>query len=307
MVFSSIIFIFYFLPVFLVFYYLAGARNAALLTGSLVFYTWGEGRYVLLLSALVGLNYCGARWVETAAPERRQRLLAGFVVLDLAVLGVFKYAGFLLSNLGSLTGWPLPKLEFALPLGISFFTFQLVSYLIDVERGADAGERSPLRLATYIMMFPHLIAGPIVRYADIARGIEGPPHDRGEIGLGVQYFIVGLSQKVLIANVVAPAADHAFGLRGLRSRRRSRPGSAPWPTPCRSISISAAIRTWRSGSPSCSGFHFPKNFDYPYAATLDHRVLAALAHLAVVLVPRLRLHPARRQPARHGQDLAQPR
>src|SRR5262245_43073981 len=131
MVFSSIVFIFYFLPVFLLGYYAAGCWIGLLLLGSAVFYTWGEGPYVLLLLALIGLNYAGSLGVAAARrPGRRRAFVAGLIAADLAVLGVFKYAGFLAHTLNAvLPGSPLPEVKLALPLGISFFTFQLISYV----------------------------------------------------------------------------------------------------------------------------------------------------------------------------------
>src|SRR5579871_5134142 len=130
MVFSSVIFIFYFLPVFLLGYYVSGWRAGALLVGSAVFYVWGEGAYVFLLLALIGLNYAGSRWLDaTAAPKRRIAILATVVAIDFGVLGFFKYSQFLAHNLNQALPWlRLPEAHQALPLGISFFTFQLVSY-----------------------------------------------------------------------------------------------------------------------------------------------------------------------------------
>ena len=212
MVFSSIIFIFYFLPVFLVLYYLTGARNAILLVGSTLFYTWGEGPYVLLLLALVALNWAGGFVVQRAREAGRRWVLPLFVTADLIVLGVFKYSGFLAGEAGDLVGASIGGFDLPLPLGISFFTFQLVSYLVDVNRNATPAEKDPIKLATYVMMFPHLVAGPIVRYRDIAGELAERKVGVDHVGLGIQYFIVGLCQKVLIANTVAVAADRAFGL-----------------------------------------------------------------------------------------------
>ncbi|WP_442957950.1 MBOAT family O-acyltransferase, partial [Phenylobacterium sp.] len=216
MVFSSVIFIFYFLPVFLVGYYASGWRAGALLVGSAAFYVWGEGAYVFLLGGLIALNYAGSLAIAAAkTPRGRLALLVSLVVADFAVLAWFKYAGFIAANLNTaLPGDPLPAIETTLPLGISFFTFQLVSYVVDVHRGTVKVERDPLRFAAYILMFPHLIAGPIVRYADIRDEMHADRRKSGHIGLGVQYFIVGLAQKVLVANTVAALADHAFGLEG---------------------------------------------------------------------------------------------
>ena len=196
MVFSSVIFIFYFLPVFLLGYYVSGWRTAILLTGSAFFYTWGEGPYLFLLLAMIGLNYGGALLLVRLA-ERRVRHLAfgALIAADFGVLGFFKYANFLVENFNAVwPGSPAPSPDVALPLGISFFTFQLVSYLADVHRGAVKVERDPTKFAAYILMFPHLIAGPIVRYADIRDEMHADRSRSERRGLGVQYFIIGLSQ-----------------------------------------------------------------------------------------------------------------
>ncbi|MET0271995.1 MAG: MBOAT family protein [Phenylobacterium sp.] len=265
--FSSIIFIFYFLPVFLLGYYLSGWRTGVLLAGSVAFYVWGEGAYILLLAGLIVANYAGARWIDAqGSPRRRRAALAGVVVLDLAVLGFFKYAGFLAHNANLLLpGDPVPVVEFALPLGISFFTFQLISYVADVHTGAVKAERDATRFAAYILMFPHLIAGPIVRYADIRDEMHADRRRSGQRGLGLQYFIVGLCQKVLIANTVAPLADLAFGT----------PAGALDPATAWLGALAYALQIYFDfcgysnmaiGLAFMLGFTYPKNFDYPYVS-----------------------------------------
>ncbi|CAN7396601.1 MBOAT family protein [Phenylobacterium sp. LjRoot225] len=267
MLFSSIIFIFYFLPVFLLGYYLSGWRTGALLTGSVIFYVWGEGAYVLLLGALILANWSAARAIEKAqAPRARRALLTGVIVLDLAVLGVFKYAGFLADNLDALLpGLGLPEVDLALPLGISFFTFQLISYVADVHLRAVPAERGLARFAAYILMFPHLIAGPIVRYANIREELHAERRRTGHVGLGLQYFIVGLSQKVLVANTVAPLADHAFNLPAA--------GLAPTTAWLGALAYTLQIyfdfcgySNMAIGLAFLLGFTFPKNFDHPYVS-----------------------------------------
>jgi alginate O-acetyltransferase complex protein AlgI len=268
MVFSSIIFIFYFLPVFLLGYYVSGWRTGALLVGSVAFYVWGEGAYVFLLLGLIGANYAGARAMDAAQDDGRRRLiLSAMIVLDLGVLAWFKYAGFLAHTFNeALPGNPLPELTHRLPLGISFFTFQLISYAIDIHRRAVPVERSLLRFSAYILMFPHLIAGPIVRYADIREELQGERKGSGRIGLGFQYFIVGLCQKVLIANTVAPIADQAFGLEpGALSATAAWLGALAY-----TLQIYfdfCGYSNMAIGLAFMLGFTFPKNFDHPYAAT----------------------------------------
>lgn len=267
MVFSSIIFIFYFLPVFLLGYYLSGWRTGALLAGSAAFYVWGEGPYIFLLAALILANYAGSRVLASnQATGRRRAILAGLIVLDLGVLGAFKYAGFLADNLNLLIpGKPLPEIHLALPLGISFFTFQLISYVADVYWRRIEAERSLTRFAAYILMFPHLIAGPIVRFAHIVEELHADRRHTGRIGLGLQYFIVGLSQKVLVANTVAPLADHAFGLPA----EALDPGSAWLGAFAYSLQIYfdfCGYSNMAIGLAFMLGFTFPKNFDHPYAS-----------------------------------------
>jgi alginate O-acetyltransferase complex protein AlgI len=187
-------------------------------------------------------------------------------VLDLAILGFFKYSGFIVHNINQmLPGAPAPELHLALPLGISFFTFQLISYVADVHTRAVSAERDPSRFAAYILMFPHLIAGPIVRYADIRDELHADRRRTGQIGLGIQYFIVGLCQKTLVANTVAPLADHAFGLHG-----GTLDAATAWLG-----AFAYALQIYFDfcgysnmaiGLAFMIGFTYPKNFDYPYAA-----------------------------------------
>ncbi|RAK57388.1 MBOAT family O-acyltransferase [Phenylobacterium deserti] len=263
MVFSSIIFIFYFLPVFLLGYYLSGWRTGALLVGSAAFYVWGEGPYLLLLAALIGLNWAGARALEGREAGARRGLLIGLVALDLLVLGFFKYAGFLGGVINQvLPGAPVPEIHLALPLGISFFTFQLISYVADVHTRAVPAERNLAKFAAYILMFPHLIAGPIVRYAHIREELHADRRRTGRIGLGLQYFIVGLSMKVLIANTVAPVADLAFDMKAQPAILTAWLGALAY-----ALQIYfdfAGYSNMAIGLAFMLGFTFPKNFDYPY-------------------------------------------
>ena len=266
-VFSSIIFIFYFLPVFLLGYYVSGWRTGMLLLGSALFYTWGEGAYVLLLLGMIALNYGGALLLARPEAERgRTTVLAALVVADFAVLGFFKYTAFLAHNINA--AWPaaaLPELSRTLPLGVSFFTFQLVSYLADVRRGAVEVERDPVKFAAYILMFPHLIAGPIVRYADIRAEMHGDRRLSGHKGLGVQYFIVGLCQKVLVANTVAPLADHAFSLTPATLDQPTA-WLGVWAYTLQIYFDFCGYSNMAIGLAFLLGFTFPKNFDHPYAS-----------------------------------------
>ncbi|MBI1197246.1 MAG: MBOAT family protein [Phenylobacterium sp.] len=267
MVFSSIIFIFYFLPVFLLGYYLSGWRTGALLAGSAVFYAWGEGAYVFLLGALIVLNYAGS-WIVALAPSERRRraALIGLIVLDLGVLGFFKYAGFVAHNLNlALPGAPLPEVKLALPLGISFFTFQLISYVADVYARRVPAEPSLTRFAAYILMFPHLIAGPIVRFVNIREELHADRRETGRLGLGLQYFIIGLCQKVLIANTVAVLPEHTFSL----APAALDPATAWLGAIGYTLQIYFDFGGYSNmaiGLAFMLGFTFPKNFDYPYVS-----------------------------------------
>jgi alginate O-acetyltransferase complex protein AlgI len=266
MLFSSIIFIVYFLPIFLGIYLLTGLRTAVLLTGSVVFYTWGEGEYVFLLAGLILLNFYLAQALRNTKGRKRTMWLIVALIVDLGVLGTFKYANFVGQIMNNLVGFlVLPSHALRLPLGISFFTFQLISYLVDVYREDVKTEDNLWRFATYILMFPHLIAGPIVRYSQIREELASRSYDRRRLGLGLQYFIAGLCQKVLIANTVAVLADHAFGLRV-----NNLDASVAW---LGILAYTLQIYFDFSGYSNMAiglafmlGFTFPKNFDYPYAA-----------------------------------------
>ena len=171
MVFSSPLFLFYFLPVVLILYYLVPRgqifwKNLVLLVGSLFFYAWGEPVYVLLMLFSIAMDYGLGLWLEHE--KRRGRVLALAVVLNLLLLGFFKYANFLIGTVNGVTGAGLPLLEVSLPIGISFYTFQALSYIIDLYRGEVEVQRSILNFGTYVSLFPQLIAGPIVRMRTVA-------------------------------------------------------------------------------------------------------------------------------------------
>lgn len=205
MLFSSIPFLYYFLPCVLLVYFAAPKKlkNSVLLLASLFFYGWGEPKYLLLMLFSIMQGYVFGLLIEKSRERRSGKLcLAAGVVLSLAMLAYFKYADFMIANLNALTGLSVPLLKIALPIGISFYTFQILSYVVDVSRGTVAAQRNLIDLGTYIAMFPQLIAGPIVRYADIEpqlRERRSPPE---MIAAGAQRFVLGLAKKVLIANVL---------------------------------------------------------------------------------------------------------
>ena len=203
MLFSSIPFLFYFLPGVFLLYFLVPRKlkNAVLLLFSLVFYAWGEPKYVFLMIGTICLFYgCGIAIGKARAQKWKKFWLCVSVVVSLGLLAVFKYADFLLSSVNSVTGLQLPLLKLALPIGISFYTFQCFSYTIDVYRGDARVQRNIVSFGAYVSLFPQLIAGPIVRYVDVARELDHRTHSWEDIALGLRRFLVGLSKKILIAN-----------------------------------------------------------------------------------------------------------
>ena len=203
MLFSSLTFLYFFLPAVLLCYFAAPMRlkNAVLLIFSLLFYAWGEPKYVFLMAFTVTLGWAAGLMIERRRGEKSARLwLLLSVAAVLSLLAVFKYADFFISNFAAATGLSLPLLRLALPVGISFYSFQLISYLIDVYRGSVPAQRNLINLATYICMFPQLIAGPIVRYADIEPKLACRSHSFDMAASGITRFMTGLGKKQIIAN-----------------------------------------------------------------------------------------------------------
>ena len=205
MLFSSIPFLFYFLPCVFVLYFLVPMRwkNTMLLLASLFFYAWGEPKFVVFMLASIVQGYVLARLVEKYRADRRRAklFLTLSLVFSLGLLGYCKYADFFLSGFNALTGLHIPLLRVALPIGISFYTFQILSYVVDVYRGDVKAQRNFIDLAAYVAMFPQLIAGPIVRYSDIASQLEHRTHSLADVAAGARRFVLGLGKKVLLANV----------------------------------------------------------------------------------------------------------
>ena len=213
MVFSDTIFLFFFLPAVLLCLKLSPRRrrNAVLLCFSLLFYAWGEPVYVFLMLAVIAVNYLAglalARFPAAEKPRGRKTVLVLAVAANLAVLGYFKYAGFFAECFNTLTGSALAVPRIVLPIGISFYTFQSMSYVIDVYRGQVEPQRSPLLFGTYVSLFPQLIAGPIVRYRDIERQLADRETSTDSFAEGVLRFVYGLAKKVLLANQMGLLAD----------------------------------------------------------------------------------------------------
>lgn len=211
MLFSSIPFLFYFLPCVLILYLIAPKclKNTVLLLSSLVFYAWGEPRYVIWMLLAITLGYIFGLLIERFKEKKRISKL--FMILSvassLAMLGYFKYVDFFIGNFNAITGLSVPLLKIALPIGISFYTFQILSYTVDVYRGNVAAQKNPIDLAAYVALFPQLIAGPIVRYSDVAEQLKSRTHTLEKTVLGARRFMIGLGKKILIANILGELCD----------------------------------------------------------------------------------------------------
>ncbi len=219
MVFSSNIFLFFFLPIFLIAYFVTPQkfRNYTLLLFSLVFYAYGAPDFVFLLVGECIVNYFLVRGMAKTEKTSTKRLLCGLsVVMALGLLLYFKYANFFMENLNAILGWahhePIDWMKVALPIGISFFTFQSITYTIDVYRGTTPPSQKLTDYVLYIMMFPQLIAGPIVNYNSVAAQLVSRTSTMEDRALGFYRFVIGLAKKVLIANTMALYADQVFGM-----------------------------------------------------------------------------------------------
>ena len=264
MLFSSIPFLFYFLPVVLILYFLVPRRlkNAVLLLFSLVFYAWGEPKYVFLMIATICLFYgCGIAIGKSQTKQMKKIWLIVSVVTSLTLLAIFKYADFLIGSVNSVTGANISLLRLALPIGISFYTFQCLSYTIDVYRGEAQVQKNIISFGAYVSLFPQLIAGPIVRYVDVARELDSRTHSWENIALGLRRFLVGLSKKILIANQLGELTE-IFRTCGEKSVLFY------W---MYAIAFTLHIYFDFSGYSDMAiglgkvfGFHFIENFNYPY-------------------------------------------
>ena len=266
MVFSSTIFLCIFLPLVLLGYYICPkkGRNLFLLIASLVFYAWGEPKYVFLMIFSIIANYVFGLLMEKyrQSSRRLKLMLVLSVVIDVGLLCVFKYTDFIISNINAAFGANFDLLKLALPIGISFYTFQAMSYTIDVYRGDVKVQRNIIDFGMYITMFPQLIAGPIVRYADV----EGQLRDRRvtaqDFSEGAMRFVVGLGKKVLLANQIGALWSEIYALGGSSSALMAWLGA---------IAFTFQIYFDFSGYSDMAiglgrmfGFKFPENFRYPY-------------------------------------------
>ena len=264
MLFSGIPFLFYFLPAVLILYFLIpkGAKNGFLLLASLLFYAWGEPRYVLLMVASIVLFYACGLAVDKAESKLWKRiwLLTG-ILTGVALLAVFKYADFAVENWNRLTGMGIPLLKLALPIGISFYTFQGMSYVVDVYRADTRAQRNIIHFGTYIALFPQLIAGPIVRYVDIAKELEDRKTTWDDFSAGLFGFLVGLGKKILLAN--------PFGELTEIFRDSSEQSVLFFWLYAGAFMLHiyfdfSGYSDMAVGLGRIFGFRFPRNFDYPY-------------------------------------------
>ena len=267
MLFSSIVFLFTFLPIILILYYLVPRpmKNVILLFGSLLFYAWGEPVYIFLMIFSILFNYiCGldiARNLGDQAAARRSLIFT--VAVNLCILGFFKYEGFVLDSLSAVLPVDISYRAMALPIGISFYTFQILSYITDVYRGHVKVQTNLLDFALYVTMFPQLIAGPIVQYADVDRQLHVRKESWGKFGEGSMFFIRGLAKKVLLANTIGMVYTEVAALA---------PGKvsvlSAW-IGCISYAFQiyfdfSGYSDMAIGLGKMFGFEFLKNFDYPY-------------------------------------------
>lgn len=270
MVFSSTTFLFYFLPLVLLVYWGSPAtlRNPVLLLASLFFYAWGEGVYMLLMLFSIFANYTCGRLIESRRRIHRDKFfLALGVAVNLLLLCYFKYAVFFADNLGVLLqqlSLPLINVEpVRLPIGISFFTFQALSYLVDVYRQEVDAQKNLFELALYIALFPQLIAGPIVRYQTVQRELHARKVQYSDMAEGIERFVFGLSKKVLLANPMALVADQIFSLPQAELTM-----PLAWlGAVCYTFQIYYDFSGYSDmaiGLGRMFGFHFLENFNYPY-------------------------------------------
>jgi alginate O-acetyltransferase complex protein AlgI len=272
MVFASPLFLFLFLPATLVAYFALprSFRNVVLLAASLAFYTWGEACYVALVLSSVAFNgWMGLRIAEAADPRARRRRLTLAVAGNLAALAVFKYANFAVANVNAIAPvlgvGPLALAAIPLPLGISFFTFHAISYVVDVYKRNAEAQRNVPAFALYILLFPQLIAGPIIRFRDIAAQLVVHETKLADFAYGVRRFVLGLGKKLLIANTLGQTADAIFALPG-----------AELTTPlawlglvCYTLQIYFDFSGYSDmaiGMMRMFGFRILENFNYPYIA-----------------------------------------
>ena len=264
MLFSSIPFLYYFLPTVLFAHTIAPRKlkNAVLLIASLFFYGWGEPKYLALMAVSIASFYgCGLAIERAKTRNMKKVWLTVSVVIGIALLTVFKYADFFLQSFAAVTGLSIPLLRLALPIGISFYTFQCMSYGVDVYRGNVPAQRNPITFGAYVALFPQLIAGPIVRYVDVARELESRKTTFEDAAYGARRFLIGLSKKIILANQLGQLTE-LFRASGEKSVLFH------W---MYAVAFMLHIYFDFSGYSDMAiglgrilGFHFIENFNYPY-------------------------------------------
>ena len=266
MVFSSFSFIFVFLPIVLAIYYLVKDKykNICICIASLIFYAWGEPKNIILMLISVILNYLLAIQIGKSKGTKKKILLIIDVIINIAIIGFFKYANFIINNINTIFSISIKNIQVALPIGISFYTFQILSYVIDVYRGKVKVQKSIIKLCTYIALFPQLIAGPIVRYEDIEKQLDYREENFEKFIEGLKRFIYGLGKKVLIANNMALIATTIYD---------TNPTYGTIMLWIAAISYTLQIYFDFSGYSDMAiglgkmfGFEFIENFNYPYIA-----------------------------------------
>lgn len=277
MVFSSLFFVFFFLPLNLALYFFArgiNQKNNVMLVFSLVFYAWGEPVYILLLLGMTLADWYLALMMSKHEKGTRpaRLLLAAAVVLDLLLLGIFKYGSFFLSNLKILTGFPQNVPSIMLPIGISFYTFQLMTYVIDVYRGDALPQRSFKMLLLYVSLFHQCIAGPIVRYKDICAELEERTVTRAELAEGINRFVTGLAKKAILSNTCALIVDRLLVADGgdfsvLASKSVLSLWVGVLAFTLQIYTDFSAYSDMAVGMGKMIGIHYTENFNYPYTAT----------------------------------------
>lgn len=264
MIFSSITFLYYFLPAVLLVYFLVPKRfkNTILLVSSLIFYGWGEPKYLFLMIGSIILFYvCGIGIEQSKSKGKKKFWLIVSIAVSISLLGIFKYADFFIESFNEVTGMSVSLLRLALPVGISFYTFQCLSYTIDLYRANVQVQKNLINFATYVSLFPQLIAGPIVRYVDISKEIENRTHSFDRVAHGFKRFLIGLAKKIIIADNLALLIS-IFRQSGEQSV------IFYW---MYAVAFTLNIYFDFSGY-SCMaiglgeilGFKFPENFNYPY-------------------------------------------
>ena len=260
MLFTSISLLYYFLPIVLILYFTLPkkCRNVVLFFASLFFYYYGEPKYIILMLAEILVAYIGGLLINK---YKKKSIMVVTVGIHIALLCIFKYTDFIISNVNSVTGANIQLLRLALPIGISFYTFQILSYVIDVYKGKVNVQKNPIRLATYVMLFPQLIAGPIVRYETVEEELGNRKTTIEDFSYGVRRFVIGLGKKVLIANMLGELCEK-FGATDEKSVLFY------W-----IFAISYMLQIYFDfsaysdmaiGLGRIFGFHFLENFDYPY-------------------------------------------